>query len=111
MLAIMGPSGCGKTTLLDALAGRLPSSARLTGQVTFLTPVQGLPMHCCESEHMLYKLCLCTAVSLSTCCSPEMYSCFTSTGARLSDCCQAPLGRGRYGSDLGRHAQLTAWQC
>ncbi|KAK9818551.1 hypothetical protein WJX74_006208 [Apatococcus lobatus] len=29
----MGPSGCGKTTLLDSLAGRLPRSAKLSGQV------------------------------------------------------------------------------
>lgn len=33
MLAIMGPSGCGKSTLLDALAGRLPKSAKLQGAV------------------------------------------------------------------------------
>jgi ABC-type Fe3+/spermidine/putrescine transport system ATPase subunit len=29
----MGPSGCGKTTLLDALAGRLPSSVSQSGEV------------------------------------------------------------------------------
>lgn len=34
MLAIMGPSGCGKSTLLDSLAGRLPQSAKLSGQVS-----------------------------------------------------------------------------
>ncbi|OWM63619.1 hypothetical protein CDL15_Pgr008162 [Punica granatum] len=35
LLAIMGPSGCGKTTLLDALAGRLNSKARQTGEILF----------------------------------------------------------------------------
>ncbi|OWM63621.1 hypothetical protein CDL15_Pgr008164 [Punica granatum] len=33
VLAIMGPSGSGKSTLLDALAGRLDSKARQTGQI------------------------------------------------------------------------------
>lgn len=33
MLAIMGPSGCGKTTLLDTLAGRLPSNVDTSGEV------------------------------------------------------------------------------
>ncbi|KAK2632999.1 hypothetical protein EUGRSUZ_L00763 [Eucalyptus grandis] len=33
VLAIMGPSGCGKSTLLDALAGRLDSKRRLSGQI------------------------------------------------------------------------------
>ncbi|KAK1352508.1 ABC transporter, G1, P-loop containing nucleoside triphosphate hydrolase [Heracleum sosnowskyi] len=33
VLAIMGPSGCGKSTLLDALAGRLASNTRQTGDV------------------------------------------------------------------------------
>ncbi|KAF9663411.1 hypothetical protein SADUNF_Sadunf17G0047000 [Salix dunnii] len=33
LLAIMGPSGCGKSTLLDALAGRLGSNARQTGDI------------------------------------------------------------------------------
>ncbi|KAL5704510.1 ATP-binding cassette sub- G member 1 [Ranunculus cassubicifolius] len=33
VLAIMGPSGCGKSTLLDALAGRLGSSTRQSGQI------------------------------------------------------------------------------
>ncbi|KAJ6734452.1 hypothetical protein OIU79_001671 [Salix purpurea] len=32
-MAIMGPSGCGKSTLLDALAGRLSSNARQTGDI------------------------------------------------------------------------------
>ncbi|XP_021655643.2 ABC transporter G family member 1-like [Hevea brasiliensis] len=33
LLAIMGPSGCGKSTLLDALAGRLNSNTRQTGEI------------------------------------------------------------------------------
>ncbi|KAB5516060.1 hypothetical protein DKX38_026708 [Salix brachista] len=33
LMAIMGPSGCGKSTLLDALAGRLSSNARQTGDI------------------------------------------------------------------------------
>ncbi|GAB2283355.1 ATP-binding cassette sub- G member 1 [Dionaea muscipula] len=33
VLAIMGPSGCGKSTLLDALAGRLGSNIRKTGEI------------------------------------------------------------------------------
>ncbi|XP_007047882.2 PREDICTED: ABC transporter G family member 11 [Theobroma cacao] len=33
VLAIMGPSGCGKSTLLDALAGRLSSNTRQTGEI------------------------------------------------------------------------------
>ncbi|XP_020222754.1 ABC transporter G family member 11 [Cajanus cajan] len=33
LLAIMGPSGCGKSTLLDALAGRLDSNTRQTGEI------------------------------------------------------------------------------
>ncbi|KAL5542981.1 hypothetical protein UlMin_010691 [Ulmus minor] len=33
LLAIMGPSGCGKSTLLDALAGRLSSKTRQSGQI------------------------------------------------------------------------------
>ncbi|XP_062009121.1 ABC transporter G family member 1-like [Rosa rugosa] len=33
LLAIMGPSGCGKSTLLDALAGRLSSNTRQTGEI------------------------------------------------------------------------------
>ncbi|XP_047328048.1 ABC transporter G family member 1-like [Impatiens glandulifera] len=33
VLAIMGPSGCGKSTLLDALAGRLDSNTRQTGEI------------------------------------------------------------------------------
>ncbi|KAL8156017.1 ABC transporter G family member 1-like [Apium graveolens] len=33
ILAVMGPSGCGKSTLLDALAGRLGSNTRQTGDV------------------------------------------------------------------------------
>ncbi|XP_059448495.1 ABC transporter G family member 1-like [Corylus avellana] len=33
LLAIMGPSGCGKSTLLDALAGRLSSNIRQTGEI------------------------------------------------------------------------------
>uniref|UniRef100_A0A2C9VJH1 ABC transporter domain-containing protein n=1 Tax=Manihot esculenta TaxID=3983 RepID=A0A2C9VJH1_MANES len=33
LLAIMGPSGCGKSTLLDALAGRLSSKAKQTGDI------------------------------------------------------------------------------
>ncbi|GFS29511.1 white-brown complex-like protein [Actinidia rufa] len=33
VLAIMGPSGCGKSTLLDALAGRLGSNTRRTGEI------------------------------------------------------------------------------
>ncbi|KAF8044175.1 hypothetical protein BT93_A2222 [Corymbia citriodora subsp. variegata] len=33
LLAIMGPSGCGKSTLLDALAGRLSSNMRQTGDI------------------------------------------------------------------------------
>ncbi|XP_030459260.1 ABC transporter G family member 1-like [Syzygium oleosum] len=33
LLAIMGPSGCGKSTLLDALAGRLSSNIRQTGDI------------------------------------------------------------------------------
>ncbi|KAM7523762.1 hypothetical protein LguiA_013664 [Lonicera macranthoides] len=33
VLAIMGPSGCGKSTLLDALAGRLDSDTRQTGEI------------------------------------------------------------------------------
>ncbi|XP_038681424.1 ABC transporter G family member 1-like [Tripterygium wilfordii] len=33
MLAIMGPSGCGKSTLLDALAGRLDSNTRQSGEI------------------------------------------------------------------------------
>ncbi|KAL2343810.1 hypothetical protein Fmac_005095 [Flemingia macrophylla] len=33
LLAIMGPSGSGKSTLLDALAGRLSSNTRQTGEI------------------------------------------------------------------------------
>ncbi|KAI4296391.1 hypothetical protein L6164_036354 [Bauhinia variegata] len=33
LLAIMGPSGCGKSTFLDALAGRLDSNTRQTGEI------------------------------------------------------------------------------
>ncbi|KAM7470624.1 hypothetical protein LguiA_008807 [Lonicera macranthoides] len=33
VLAVMGPSGCGKSTLLDALAGRLDSNTRQSGEV------------------------------------------------------------------------------
>ncbi|XP_020702119.1 ABC transporter G family member 11-like [Dendrobium catenatum] len=33
VLAIMGPSGCGKSTLLDALAGRLASNLRCSGEL------------------------------------------------------------------------------
>ncbi|KAK3027453.1 hypothetical protein RJ639_041059 [Escallonia herrerae] len=33
VVAIMGPSGCGKSTLLDALAGRLASNTRQTGEI------------------------------------------------------------------------------
>ncbi|GAU34112.1 hypothetical protein TSUD_65910 [Trifolium subterraneum] len=33
LLAIMGPSGCGKSTLLDALAGRLDSNTRQSGEI------------------------------------------------------------------------------
>ncbi|KAF8404632.1 hypothetical protein HHK36_009520 [Tetracentron sinense] len=33
ILAIMGPSGCGKSTLLDALAGRLGSNTRQSGEI------------------------------------------------------------------------------
>nr|DAD41064.1 TPA_asm: hypothetical protein HUJ06_015387 [Nelumbo nucifera] len=33
VLAIMGPSGCGKSTLLDALAGRLGSNTRQSGDI------------------------------------------------------------------------------
>ncbi|GAB4848723.1 ATP-binding cassette sub- G member 1 [Ancistrocladus abbreviatus] len=33
VLAILGPSGCGKSTLLDALAGRLGSNIRQTGDI------------------------------------------------------------------------------
>ncbi|XP_038978846.1 ABC transporter G family member 1-like [Phoenix dactylifera] len=33
LLAIMGPSGCGKSTLLNALAGRLDSGTKQSGQV------------------------------------------------------------------------------
>ncbi|XP_057417978.1 ABC transporter G family member 1-like [Lotus japonicus] len=33
LLAIMGPSGCGKSTLLDALAGRLSSNIKQTGEI------------------------------------------------------------------------------
>ena len=32
-LAIMGPSGCGKSALLDALAGRLASNTRQSGEI------------------------------------------------------------------------------
>ncbi|KAA8536439.1 hypothetical protein F0562_028917 [Nyssa sinensis] len=35
VLAIMGPSGCGKSTLLDALAGRLGSNTRQSGDILF----------------------------------------------------------------------------
>ncbi|XP_061355519.1 uncharacterized protein LOC133300048 [Gastrolobium bilobum] len=33
LLAIMGPSGCGKSTFLDALAGRLSSNLKRTGNI------------------------------------------------------------------------------
>ncbi|KAM7474859.1 hypothetical protein LguiB_022102 [Lonicera macranthoides] len=33
VLAIMGPSGCGKSTLLDALAGRLDTNTRQSGEI------------------------------------------------------------------------------
>ncbi|XP_060676119.1 ABC transporter G family member 1-like isoform X4 [Ziziphus jujuba] len=33
LMAIMGPSGCGKSTLLDALAGRLSSKTRQSGDI------------------------------------------------------------------------------
>ncbi|GMH17484.1 hypothetical protein Nepgr_019325 [Nepenthes gracilis] len=33
VLAVMGPSGCGKSTLLDALAGRLGTNMRKTGEI------------------------------------------------------------------------------
>ncbi|CAL5089903.1 unnamed protein product [Urochloa decumbens] len=33
VLALMGPSGCGKTTLLDALAGRLGTDKKRTGDI------------------------------------------------------------------------------
>ncbi|KAF9621880.1 hypothetical protein IFM89_028468, partial [Coptis chinensis] len=42
VLAIMGPSGCGKSTLLDALAGRLDSKTRQSGQILVNGHRQGL---------------------------------------------------------------------
>ncbi|KAK7400335.1 hypothetical protein VNO78_11541 [Psophocarpus tetragonolobus] len=42
LLAIMGPSGCGKSTLLDALAGRLGSDIRQTGEILINGKKQGL---------------------------------------------------------------------
>lgn len=33
LLAIMGPTGCGKTSLVNALAGRLPSGGQLEGSI------------------------------------------------------------------------------
>ncbi|KAG1342343.1 ABC transporter G family member 11 [Cocos nucifera] len=42
VLAIMGPSGCGKSTLLNALAGRLDSGTKQSGQVLVNGWRQGL---------------------------------------------------------------------
>ncbi|KAF6148155.1 hypothetical protein GIB67_011930 [Kingdonia uniflora] len=42
VLAIMGPSGCGKSTLLDALAGRLDSSTRQSGDILINSSKQSL---------------------------------------------------------------------
>mmetsp|Transcript_38305 Transcript_38305/g.97946 ORF Transcript_38305/g.97946 Transcript_38305/m.97946 type:complete len:678 (-) Transcript_38305:46-2079(-) len=52
LMAVMGPTGCGKSSLLNALAGRLPNSGTLEGDIL----VNGMPRT--SQFHTLTAYCL-----------------------------------------------------